>query len=165
MRLSLRSLVCGLLTLILGLFVSFGHGMLGATLPAWAEMDEMTEELVEEAPALGDFEAEGEVQEIAPPVTKASEPAGKSGTTLEAKIDVNNTILRNYRLLPGFYPALARVLVQNAPYAKVEDVLKIPGLTESQKSLLKANMDNFVAGPYRAGDNQLENRINKGYYG
>ncbi|MDX2272742.1 MAG: photosystem II complex extrinsic protein PsbU [Cyanobacteriota bacterium] len=86
-------------------------------------------------------------------------------TTLEAKIDVNNTILRNYRLLPGFYPTLARILVQNAPYNSPEDMLKVPGLTDAQKELIRANLDNFIAGEYRAGDNQLESRINKGYYG
>ncbi|MEN9221751.1 MAG: hypothetical protein Q6M04_04870, partial [Thermostichus sp. BF3_bins_97] len=42
---------------------------------------------------------------------------------LDAPIDVNNTILRNYRQLPGFYPTLARTLVQNAPYDSLEDML------------------------------------------
>lgn len=84
---------------------------------------------------------------------------------LDTKIDVNNTILRNYRQLPGFYPNLARILVQNAPYAKLEDMLVIPDLTEQQKMLIESNFVNFFMGEFRPGDNQLENRINKGYYG
>jgi photosystem II PsbU protein len=84
---------------------------------------------------------------------------------LDTKIDVNNTILRNYRQLPGFYPNLARILVQNAPYTKLEDMLAIPGLTEQQKILIESNFVNFFLGEFRPGDNQLENRINKGYYG
>ncbi len=84
---------------------------------------------------------------------------------LDAPIDVNNTILRNYRQLPGFYPNLARTLVKNAPYDSLEDMLRIPGLTEEQKALIKANAENFVIGEYQEGANQLENRINQGYYG
>ncbi|MGQ9837917.1 MAG: photosystem II complex extrinsic protein PsbU [Cyanobacteriota bacterium] len=84
---------------------------------------------------------------------------------LDTPIDVNNTILRNYRQLPGFYPNLARILVQNAPYESLEEMLQIPGLTEKQKALIKANAENFVFGEYQEGANQLENRINQGYYG
>ncbi|ABD00237.1 photosystem II 12 kDa extrinsic protein PsbU [Synechococcus sp. JA-3-3Ab] len=84
---------------------------------------------------------------------------------LDTPIDVNNTILRNYRQLPGFYPTLARILVKNAPYNSLEDMLQIPELTEQQKALIKANAENFVFGEYQEGANQLENRINQGYYG
>ncbi|WP_414512534.1 photosystem II complex extrinsic protein PsbU [Synechococcus sp. F70.1] len=84
---------------------------------------------------------------------------------LDTPIDVNNTILRNYRQLPGFYPTLARILVKNAPYKSLEDMLKIPELTEQQKALIRANAENFVFGEYREGASQLENRINQGYYG
>lgn len=84
---------------------------------------------------------------------------------LETKIDVNNTVLRNYRQLPGFYPTLARILVQNAPYESPEKMLEIPGLTDKQKNLIRANLDNFEAQPYRAGEYNLENRINQGLYG
>ncbi|MFS8794411.1 photosystem II PsbU protein [Thermostichus sp. MS-CIW-36] len=84
---------------------------------------------------------------------------------LDTPIDVNNTILRNYRQLPGFYPTLARILVKNAPYRSLEDMLQISGLTEQQKALIKANAENFVFGEYQEGANQLENRINQGYYG
>lgn len=98
-----------------------------------------------------------------PVVARAAElPAVKH---LDTPIDVNNTILRNYRQLPGFYPTLARILVKNAPYRSLEDMLQISGLTEQQKALIKANAENFVFGEYQEGANQLENRINQGYYG
>ncbi|MGY2979389.1 photosystem II complex extrinsic protein PsbU [Thermostichus sp. OS-CIW-31] len=98
-----------------------------------------------------------------PVVARAAElPAVKH---LDTPIDVNNTILRNYRQLPGFYPTLARILVKNAPYKSLEDMLQISGLTEQQKDLIKANAENFVFGEYQEGANQLENRINQGYYG
>lgn len=98
-----------------------------------------------------------------PVVARAAElPAVKH---LDTPIDVNNTILRNYRQLPGFYPTLARILVKNAPYKSLEDMLQISGLTEQQKALIKANAENFVFGEYQEGANQLENRINQGYYG
>ncbi|MFS8888831.1 photosystem II complex extrinsic protein PsbU [Synechococcus sp. R55.1] len=98
-----------------------------------------------------------------PIVARAAElPAVKH---LDTPIDVNNTILRNYRQLPGFYPTLARILVKNAPYKSLEDMLQISGLTEQQKALIKANAENFVFGEYQEGANQLENRINQGYYG
>lgn len=93
-------------------------------------------------------------------------PATKSSNVkvLEAKIDVNSTVLRNYRKLTGFYPKLARTLVENAPYASKEDLLKIPGLSENQKQRLRDNFDNFEIGPYDEGINSLETRINKGLY-
>lgn len=84
---------------------------------------------------------------------------------LETKIDVNNTILRNYRKLPGFYPTLARILIINAPYDSLDEILEIEGLTEQQKQLIRSNFVNFELGNYREGDSQRENLINKGYYG
>lgn len=84
---------------------------------------------------------------------------------LDPKIDVNNTILRNYRRLRGFYPTLARKLVQFAPYDSMDDLLGIPELTAQQKELIAENADNFEFGAYQEGRYQLENRINQGYYG
>ncbi|MEO0853785.1 MAG: photosystem II complex extrinsic protein PsbU [Cyanobacteria bacterium J06648_11] len=93
-------------------------------------------------------------------------PATKSSTAkvLEAKIDVNTTVLRNYRKLNGFYPKLARILVENAPYESKEDMLNVPGLSERQKQRIRDNFDNFELGPYDEGINSLETRINKGLY-
>ncbi|MDJ0615852.1 MAG: photosystem II complex extrinsic protein PsbU [Calothrix sp. MO_192.B10] len=61
----------------------------------------------------------------------------------DQKIDLNNANLVAFTECPGFYPTLAKLIVQNGPYQTVEDVLKIPDLTQRQKELLQANLDNF----------------------
>lgn len=82
------------------------------------------------------------------------------------KIDLNNTHIRYFRNYPGFYPTLASIIVQNAPYKVIEDVLNIPGLSERQKERLKAQIDDdvfTVTEPepvYNAGDD----RYNPGVY-
>jgi photosystem II PsbU protein len=60
------------------------------------------------------------------------------------KIDLNNANLDAFTDCPGFYPTLARTIVTNSPYQKVEDVLALPGLSDRQKKLLKANLGNFT---------------------
>ncbi|MEN9204657.1 MAG: photosystem II complex extrinsic protein PsbU [Thermostichales cyanobacterium SZTDM-1c_bins_54] len=135
--------------LVLSLALLFGTGGGGLAQEA---------ETVEEAPAVV-------VEETAKPEVVVAAPVPTPAVILEAKIDVNNTILRNYRQLPGFYPVLARILVEHAPYESLEQMLTIPGLTEAQKQLIRQNFPNFVVGPYNPGDSTLENRINKGYYG
>lgn len=69
----------------------------------------------------------------------------KMATEYGKKLDLNNTNVRAFRQLPGLYPTLAGLIVKNAPYDSVEDVLEIPGLTGKQKEVLEANLDNFVA--------------------
>jgi len=68
---------------------------------------------------------------------KVDEKLGEMGY----KIDLNNTNVRAFRKLPGMFPNLAKKIVENAPYEKVEDVLDIPGLSDRQKQLLQANLD------------------------
>lgn len=84
-------------------------------------------------------------------------------TEFGTKIDLNNTNVRGFRELPGFYPTLATKIVGNAPYETVEDVLNIPGLSESQKQRLQANLDNFTvvqsADVFVQGDDRLNNGI------
>jgi photosystem II PsbU protein len=48
----------------------------------------------------------------------------KLATEFGKKIDLNNTNVRAFRKYPGLYPTLARKVVDNAPYEKVEDVLE-----------------------------------------
>ncbi len=80
------------------------------------------------------------------------------------KLDLNNSPLRSFRKYRGMFPTIAGMIVENAPYEKVEDVLKMPGLTERQKKLLEANLDNFTVSPpadvYIEGDY----RLNTGSY-
>jgi photosystem II PsbU protein len=61
----------------------------------------------------------------------------------DTKIDLNNACISAFTECQGFYPNLAKLIVQNGPYKKVDDVLKISGLSERQKELLQLNLDNF----------------------
>ncbi len=83
---------------------------------------------------------------------------------IQGKLDLNNSDVRDFRDLRGFYPTLAGKIIQNAPYETIEDVLEIPGLSESQLKRLQANLDNFVVTDpslvYNAGDD----RYNPGVY-
>ena len=63
---------------------------------------------------------------------------------LEGKIDLNNANLSTFTDCPGFYPTLAKLIVVNGPYEKVEDVLTISDLSKRQQELLQANLDNFT---------------------
>ena len=63
---------------------------------------------------------------------------------LEGKIDLNNANLNAFTGCPGFYPTLAKLIVVNGPYEKVEDVLTISDLSERQQELLQANLENFT---------------------
>ncbi|MBF2056509.1 MAG: photosystem II complex extrinsic protein PsbU [Cyanobacterium sp. T60_A2020_053] len=85
-------------------------------------------------------------------------------TEFGQKIDVNNSDIRDFRELRGFYPKLASLVIQNAPYEAVEDVLNIPGLSEKQKDRLQANLDNFTATPMADVFNEGDERYNAGVY-
>ncbi|WP_309728202.1 photosystem II complex extrinsic protein PsbU [Chamaesiphon sp. OTE_75_metabat_556] len=88
----------------------------------------------------------------------------KLGTEFGKKIDLNNTNVRAFRKYPGLYPALARKVVDNAPYKTVEDVLSIPGLSEKQKEMLTANIDKFTLTSTDDTFNEGGDRYNNGYY-
>ncbi|WP_019499667.1 photosystem II complex extrinsic protein PsbU [Pseudanabaena sp. PCC 6802] len=62
----------------------------------------------------------------------------------DVKIDLNNANMAAFTDCPGFYPSLAKSIVTHGPYVKVEDVLKIEGLSDMQKDLLKANLGHFM---------------------
>ncbi|MDJ0707516.1 MAG: photosystem II complex extrinsic protein PsbU [Leptolyngbyaceae cyanobacterium MO_188.B28] len=61
----------------------------------------------------------------------------------DQKIDLNNANMIAFQDCPGFYPDLAKTIVTNGPYQKVEDVLKTPDLNNRQKELLQANLGSF----------------------
>ncbi|BAW95474.1 photosystem II 12 kDa extrinsic protein PsbU [[Synechococcus] sp. NIES-970] len=77
------------------------------------------------------------------------------------KIDLNNANVRLFREVRGFYPTLAKLIVNNGPYESVEDVLNIPDLSESQVAKLQANLDRFTVTPpsdvFLDGDERLNN--------
>lgn len=88
----------------------------------------------------------------------------KLGTEFGKKIDLNNTNVRAFLQYPGMYPTLAKVVVKNAPYEKVEDVLAISGLTGRQKETLKANFDKFTVSAAEDALVEGGDRFNNGIY-
>ena len=88
----------------------------------------------------------------------------KRGELIKGKLDLNNSDVREFRRLPGFYPGLASKIIQNAPYEDVEDVLNIPGLSDSQVERLQANIDEFFVTDVEASMNAGGDRYNPGLY-
>ncbi len=88
----------------------------------------------------------------------------KLATSFGKKLDLNNTNVRYFRQYPGLYPTLAGLIVKNAPYETVEDVLNIPGLNEQQKEVLKANFDKFTVTEVTKELVEGQDRINNGVY-
>ncbi len=88
----------------------------------------------------------------------------KLATDFGKKVDLNNANVRAFRQFPGLYPNLAGQIVKNAPYEKVDDVLKIAGLTEQQKEILKDNLANFTVTDVEEALVEGDDRINNGIY-
>ncbi len=88
----------------------------------------------------------------------------KLATEYGKKLDLNNSAVRDFREFRGLYPTLARVIIKNAPYENVEDILDISGLTEAQKKLLQANLDKFTVTDVESVFNEGDNRLNNGLY-
>lgn len=61
------------------------------------------------------------------------------------KVDVNNANVRVYAKYPGMYPTLAGLIVTNGPFKSVEELYKLPGITETQKATLDKYKDILVA--------------------
>lgn len=88
----------------------------------------------------------------------------KLSTEFGRKLDLNNSNIRAFQKYPGLYPKLARMIIQNAPYQKVEDVLKIPGLTEQQRELLQQNLEHFTVTEVTPALVEGGDRYNPGIY-
>ncbi len=88
------------------------------------------------------------------------EKLGKIGS----KIDLNNSSVLIFKRYRGMYPTLARKVIKNAPFNTVEDVLKIPGLSNRELDILKANLDNFVVTQPEPALTEGGDRINPGVY-
>ncbi|MEL6494662.1 MAG: photosystem II complex extrinsic protein PsbU [Cyanobacteria bacterium J06623_7] len=88
----------------------------------------------------------------------------KRSELIKGKLDLNNSDVREFRRLRGFYPSLASKIIQNAPYNTVEDVLDIPGLSDTQVERLQANIDEFFVTDVEASMNAGGDRYNPGLY-
>ncbi|MEB3308688.1 MAG: photosystem II complex extrinsic protein PsbU [Snowella sp.] len=88
----------------------------------------------------------------------------KLSTEYGQKIDLNNSDIRDFRDLRGFYPNLAGKIIKNAPYDNVDDVLDIPGLSDGQKDKLQANLDKFTVTEPAQELIEGDDRFNIGVY-
>lgn len=87
-----------------------------------------------------------------------------AGRMMGNKIDLNNSNVRAFSKYSGLYPTLARILVRNAPYEAVEDVLDIKGLSDRQINTLQANLDHFMVSDINASMIEGADRYNNGIY-
>jgi photosystem II PsbU protein len=89
-------------------------------------------------PALGDI--------LNPTVAKASElQYGQLSCEPRSQlIDLNNANMTDFCQYQGLYPTLAKLIVKHGPFAKVEDVLSIPDLSDRQKEVLSKNLNHFT---------------------
>lgn len=103
---------------------------------------------------------------VQPPtlLARVNEADAKRQELIRGKLDLNNSDVREFRRLPGFYPNLAGKIIQNAPYNSVEDVLDIPGLSPTQAERLQANIDEFFVTDVAASMNAGGDRYNPGLY-
>ncbi|OUL29258.1 Photosystem II extrinsic protein [Nostoc sp. T09] len=88
----------------------------------------------------------------------------KLATDFGKKIDLNNTNVRAFQQYPGLYPTLAKKIIKNAPYQKVEDILSLPGLSDRQKQTLQANLEKFTVTELEPAFNEGDDRFNNGIY-
>jgi photosystem II PsbU protein len=88
----------------------------------------------------------------------------KLATEFGKKIDLNNTNIRAFMEYPGLYPTLARKILSNAPFSSVDDVLDMPGLSERQVEILKANMGKFTLSAPEDTFVEGGDRFNNGIY-
>ena len=88
----------------------------------------------------------------------------KLGTAYGSKIDLNNSSVNAFLDYPGLYPTIARKVIENAPFQSVEEVLDMPGLSNRELEILKANLDNFAVTPPEPALIEGGDRINPGVY-
>jgi photosystem II PsbU protein len=88
----------------------------------------------------------------------------KLGSEYGKKIDLNNANITAFSQYQGLYPTLARVILKNAPYKSLDDVLEIPGLSNRQKDILRANLDNFTVTDEETALVSGNDRYNNGVY-
>jgi photosystem II PsbU protein len=62
----------------------------------------------------------------------------------EQLIDLNNANMTAFCQYQGLYPTIAKLILQHGPFAKVEDVLSMPDLSDRQKEILSANLEHFT---------------------
>lgn len=59
------------------------------------------------------------------------------------KLDLNQGKRADFMSLWGFFPGLGSMILNNRPYHCVEDVLKIPFMSNKLKDLLRSQLHRF----------------------
>ncbi len=161
----MKQLMCLVVTLgmMIGIFGWSGsaHSVLAANLGSFAthSVAQLNWLTTAAAPRLvAAVAVEEDIEDVVS--AKMSKMSKDFGQTL----DLNNTNVRAFRQYQGLYPTLAGLIVKNAPYEKVEDVLELPGLTDRQKEVLRANLDNFTVTDVESALVEGADRINNGIY-
>ncbi len=88
----------------------------------------------------------------------------KMSTSYGKKLDLNNTNMNSFRDIQGMYPTLATLIIKNAPYESVDDVLNIAGLNAKQLETLQKNLDKFTVTEVEEALVEGNDRINNGVY-
>jgi photosystem II PsbU protein len=88
----------------------------------------------------------------------------KLATDYGAKIDVNNTNVAAFSLYKGLYPTIAGKIVRNAPYESLNDILDIPGLSQTEIDRINANMEHFTISDPDPALVEGDDRYNNGVY-
>ncbi|MEM9088095.1 MAG: photosystem II complex extrinsic protein PsbU [Cyanobacteria bacterium P01_F01_bin.53] len=88
----------------------------------------------------------------------------KLATDYGSKIDINNTNIASFRKFRGLYPTIAGKVVSNAPYDSIDDVLRIPGLSDVEKNRLEKNIDIFTISAPDPALVEGADRFNNGVY-
>ena len=79
-----------------------------------------------------------------------------------SKIDLNNANIYQFRQIPGMYPTLGRIIVENAPYNSLDEVLAVKGLTADQQDKIRSNADRFTM--FKPDNSMQRERINNATY-
>jgi photosystem II PsbU protein len=79
-----------------------------------------------------------------------------------SKIDLNNANIYQFHQIPGMYPTLGRVIIENAPYDSLDEVLAIAGLTADQQDKIRSNADHFTL--FKPDNSMQRERINNAVY-
>jgi photosystem II PsbU protein len=79
-----------------------------------------------------------------------------------SKIDLNNANIYQFRQIPGMYPTLGRIIIENAPYNSLDEVLAIKGLTADQQDKIRSSADRFTM--FKPDNSMQRERINNATY-
>ncbi|MBF2035751.1 MAG: photosystem II complex extrinsic protein PsbU [Leptolyngbyaceae cyanobacterium T60_A2020_046] len=137
--------------LLLGLFVTLG--MLASSLLGWNVAPASADTLLSQVVVSPTLAAE---------LRNAVDD--KLSTEYGSKLDLNNANVQAFVKFPGLYPTIARKILLNAPYDKVEDILEIPDLSDRELEIIKKNLPNFTVTEPDPALVEGADRFNNGVY-